>query len=550
MLYQRLGQMLLDARLITQEQLRTAQRIQSRQPDKTMDEILISCGFLPAAAIDQLLRQQLGISYFDLNGIPIPAELASLVSENLAKKYTLVPVSAGDGILRLAMANPLDYQAVDAVRLSSRHKVSPMLAAPEAIRKAIAALYGSASAEKALRELTDDAQSPADSPETAPTIRLVNHFLEYALSQNVSDIHLEPRESEMVIRMRVDGLLRQIFTVPQSSMQAVTARVKVMGDLDVAEHRIPQDGRCQFDTGSEAIDLRISTLPTVHGEKAVIRLLRKPKELLTPTGIGLTGNNLEKFQALLETGSGMILIAGPTGSGKSSTMYTMIDALNTEQVNLVTLENPVEYHFPRVNQVQINEKTGMTFAAGLRAVLRQDPDILAVGEIRDKETVDIALRCAITGHTVLSTIHTSDALSTVDRLLDMGAEPYLIASALKGIIAQRLVRRICPHCKESYHPDASEQIRLQLPVEPHRVFYRGMGCPRCFHTGYRGRTAVFEILPVTAELRRAIGENRPREQLAALVRAEAFEPIIHNCAQLVQQGITTGEEAFRAIRSV
>lgn len=559
MFHQRLGQMLLDARLITAEQLHTARKIQNQNPGKQLDEILIACGFLPESALYQVLEQQLGVAYIDPCGVSIPKELAALVSEAIAKKYVLVPVSADAAAIRLAMANPLDHQAADAVRLAARRRVIPMLAAPNAIHRAIANLYGSVSAEKALLDLqTDEAPSSAekspasidDDQDAAPTIRLVNRFLEYAVSQDASDIHLEPREREMVVRMRIDGLLRQTFTVPQASQRAVIARVKVMGGMDIAEHRIPQDGRSHIRVGKREIDLRISTLPTVHGEKAVIRLLHRSTDLLTAQGIGLAGTNLQKFQALLESGSGMILIAGPTGSGKSSTMYTMVDALNDGQVNLVTLEDPVEYHFDGVNQVQINEKTGMTFASGLRAVLRQDPDILAVGEIRDRETADIAMRAAITGHLVLSTIHTSDALGTIDRLLDMDVERFLISAALKGVIAQRLVRRICPGCRESYTPTPEEQKVLHLPVEADRTFFRGRGCPRCFHTGYRGRTAVFEILAVGGDLRRAIAGGSSRSQLAAGASEHGFEPLLLDCIRLVESGVTTSEEAIRTIRSV
>lgn len=559
MFQQRLGQMLLDARLITAEQLHTAERIQAENPRRQLDEILISCGFLPESALHQALEQQLGVAHIDPCGISIPKELAGLVSEAIAKKFVLVPVSADAATIRLAMANPLDHQAADAVRLTARRSVIPMLAAPTAIQRAIADLYGSVSAEQALLDLqTAAAPSPRehdpasidDDRDAAPTIRLVNRFLEYAVSQEASDIHLEPREREMVVRMRIDGLLRQTFTIPHTSQRAVIARVKVMGGMDIAEHRIPQDGRSHIRIGNREIDLRISTLPTVHGEKAVIRLLHRSPDLLTARGIGLAGTNLQKFQALLESGSGMILIAGPTGSGKSSTMYTMIDALNNGQVNLVTLEDPVEYHFDGVNQVQINEKTGMTFASGLRAVLRQDPDILAVGEIRDRETADIAMRAAITGHLVLSTIHTRDALGTIDRLLDMDVERFLLSAALKGILAQRLVRRICPGCREAYTPTPEEQTALHLPVRPDRTFYRGRGCPRCFHTGYRGRTAVFEILTVDSDLRRAIAGGASRSQLAARVSERGFQPLLLDCIRLVESGVTTTEEALRTIRSV
>jgi len=337
--------------------------------------------------------------------------------------------------------------------------------------------------------------------------------------------------------------------VPKNTQSAVIARIKVMGNMNIAEHKIPLDGRSNVRIGEKDVDLRISTLPTVYGEKVVIRLLNKSSSLLNTKGIGLTGKNLSKFNALLENSNGVILIVGPTGSGKSSSMYTMIGKLNTEQVNLVTLEDPVEYNFDGVNQVQINEKTGMTFASGLRSILRQDPDIIAVGEIRDGETADIAMRAAITGHLVLSTLHTNDAPSTIDRLLDMGVENFLISSALKGIISQRLVRRICPNCRTEYTASAEEQQMLRLPVQPGRKFYRGKGCPMCFNTGYRGRTAVFEILVLNSDIRRAIADNVPHSRLQELIHESDFEPLITDCIRLVQNGTTTVDEAYRTVNS-
>ena len=461
------------------------------------------------------------------------------------------------------MVDPLNFVATDAVKMVAKRKVIPMLATAEAITRTITDLYGSESAEKALQDLksTEDQSTTdfqniaaaniigADSENAAPTIRLVNSFLEYAVNQNCSDIHLEPRESAMYVRMRIDGVLRQVFVVPKNTQSAVIARIKVMGNMNIAEHKIPLDGRSNVRIGEKDVDLRISTLPTVYGEKVVIRLLNKSSSLLNTKGIGLTGKNLSKFNALLENSNGVILIVGPTGSGKSSSMYTMIGKLNTEQVNLVTLEDPVEYNFDGVNQVQINEKTGMTFASGLRSILRQDPDIIAVGEIRDGETADIAMRAAITGHLVLSTLHTNDAPSTIDRLLDMGVESFLISSALKGIISQRLVRRICPNCRTEYTPTAEEQQMLRLPVQAGRRFYKVKGCPMCFNTGYRGRTAVFEILVLNSEIRHAIADNVPHSRLQELIHQSDFEPLIVDCIRLVQNGTTTVEEAYRTVNS-
>ena len=563
MVYRRLGEMLIANEYITEEQLRKALEIQRKVPGKKIGEILVEQGFTTQKRVYRMLEKQLGVEFIDLTGAVIPKEMARLVPRSIARKYNVIPIQATADTLRLAMSDTLNFMATEAVRMVTKRKIVPMLATSEAITRAITDLYGSESAEKALQDLktTEDQSTTdfqniaaanvigADNENAAPTIRLVNSFLEYAVNQNCSDIHLEPRESAMYVRMRIDGVLRQVFVVPKGTQSAVIARIKVMGNMNIAEHKIPLDGRSNVRIGEKDVDLRISTLPTVYGEKVVIRLLNKSSSLLNTKGIGLVGKNLAKFNALLENSNGVILIVGPTGSGKSSSMYTMIGKLNTEQVNLVTLEDPVEYNFDGVNQVQINEKTGMTFASGLRSILRQDPDIIAVGEIRDGETADIAMRAAITGHLVLSTLHTNDAPSTIDRLLDMGVESFLISSALKGVISQRLVRRICPNCRTEYTASAEEQQMLRLPVIAGRKFYRGKGCPMCFGTGYRGRTAVFEILTLNSAIKHGIADNVPHSRLMQLIEESDFEPLIVDCVRLVQNGTTTVEEAFRTVNS-
>ena len=563
MVYKRIGELLIANEYITPEQLNKALEIQKKTAGKKIGEILVEQGFTTQNRVYKMLERQLGVKFVDLTGEVISKDMTRVVPRSIARKYNVVPVQATADTVHLAMADPLNFMATDAVQKVAKRKVIPMLATSEAITRSITDLYGSESAEKAIQELksnedesTKDFQNiaaaniiGADSENAAPTIRLVNSFLEYAVNQNCSDIHLEPRESAMFVRMRIDGVLRQVFVVPKGTQSAVIARIKVMGNMNIAEHKIPLDGRSNVRIGEKDVDLRISTLPTVYGEKVVIRLLNKSSSLLNTKGIGLVGKNLDKFNALLENSNGVILIVGPTGSGKSSSMYTMIGKLNTEQVNLVTLEDPVEYNFDGVNQVQINEKTGMTFASGLRSILRQDPDIIAVGEIRDGETADIAMRAAITGHLVLSTLHTNDAPSTIDRLLDMGVESFLISSALKGIISQRLVRRICPNCRTEYTPSAEEQQMLRLPVQSGRRFFRGKGCPMCFGTGYRGRTAVFEILTLTGPIKHAIADNVPHSQLMQLIEESDFEPLITDCVRLVQNGTTTVEEAYRTVNS-
>ena len=389
-----------------------------------------------------------------------------------------------------------------------------------------------------------------DDTNNAPTIRLVNSIIERAAIERASDIHLEPREGDLQVRMRIDGLMRNVLTVPRDLQGSVISRLKIMSGMNIAEHRVPQDGRANVRLKSHDLDLRVSTLPTIYGESVVIRLLDKSNALLNPEGLGLRGDDLRRYERLITASNGVILLAGPTGSGKSSTMYTMIRERNTEQVKLITLEDPVEYNIDGVNQVQINEKAGMTFASGLRSILRQDPDIIAVGEVRDGETAEIAMRAAITGHLVFSTIHTYDAASAVDRLLDIGVEPYLISSGLRGVVSQRLVRRICPACREAYTPDQRYLDLLGLNAQS-TTFYHGAGCSACAHTGYQGRTAVFEFLTVDATMRAAIAHGADRDKIRACLRSNPdYRSLAQACMELVGQGITSIEECARIINTI
>ncbi|MDO4271206.1 MAG: GspE/PulE family protein [Eubacteriales bacterium] len=560
MAYMRLGDLLVSNGLITEAQLSQALEMQ-KQTGERLGTVLTKYGFIGERQLLEALEMQLGVEFVDLAAHPPAAELANVLSKNIAKKHQIVPVRMNKDELYIATSDPLNFIALGEVRSATRKRVVPMLSTGEQIDRAIATLYGNEGAARAIEEMKREAhrQTPDDAAFTAstlgedaqaaPTVRLVNSIIERAASERASDIHLEPREAEMQVRMRIDGLLRSILTVPKNLQSSVVSRLKVMSGMDIAERKVPQDGRAAVRIKGRDVDLRMSTLPTIYGEKVVIRLLDKSQGLLDKAAIGLAGGNLKKFDRLLGNTSGVVLIVGPTGSGKSSTMYTMIRQLNTEQVNLVTLEDPVEYNLDGVNQVQINEKTGMTFAGGLRSILRQDPDIIAVGEIRDGETAEIAMRAAITGHLVLSTIHTSDAVSSIDRLLDIGVAPYLIAGAVRGIISQRLVRRVCPHCKKAYDPADEELAWLGMERTPGQQFYKGEGCPLCFHTGYRGRIAVFEILLVDRALREQIIDRAPRDKLLDTIRKGDFVSLQQSCRDLVIQGVTTAEESWRTIQS-
>ena len=486
MAYLHLGEMLINAGTITKEQLERGIELQ-KGTNERLGTVLINNGIITEKQLIEVLRMQLGIEFIDLTRVSIPTEMAQALPKNIARQYGVVPVKIAKDELYLAMSDPLNFYAVEEARRAAKKKIVPLVSTKDGIEHAIQVLYSSEGAAKAIAEMKREASANGETQDTAdnsnqlgedtqssaPTIRLVNSILERAITERASDIHLEPRENVMQVRMRIDGLMRDILTVPKDVQASVISRIKIMSSLNIAEHRVPQDGRFNVRIKDRDIDLRISTLPTVHGEKVVARLLDKSGGRVTKEAVGLTGSDLKKYDEMLKNRNGVILLVGPTGSGKTTTMYAMINQLNTPEVNLVTLEDPVEYNVDGVNQVQINEKTGMTFASGLRAILRQDPDIIAVGEIRDGETASIAMRSAITGHVVLSTIHTNDAVGSIDRLRDIGVEPYVIAGALKGVISQRLVRRICPNCRQAYTPTEEELEDLGIEMEPGMKLYRG-----------------------------------------------------------------------------
>jgi len=561
MAYKRLGDMLLEEGIISAEQLQEALKIQKEQHER-LGTVLINEGFITEKDLIDALQMQLGIEFIYLSQANIDPALSQVVSKNIAQKFEVVPVKVVQDKLYLAMKDPMNFMAIEEIKSITRKRVIPMIATRNGVDRAIMDLYGNEGAARAIKEMQRDVEGVglgsavtyaaeiSDEDEvSAPAIRLVNSIIERAATENASDIHIECREAEVMVRMRIDGVMRNILSTPKSLQQAIISRVKIMSGMDIAEKRIPQDGRAAVRVHKKEYDLRISTLPTIYGEKIVIRLLDKSSGILSAKGIGLSGDDYLKYSKIIRNSNGVVLIVGPTGSGKSSTMYTMIKELNTDEVNLITLEDPVEYNVAGVNQVQINEKVDMTFASGLRAILRQDPDIIAVGEIRDGETAEIAMRAALTGHLVLSTVHTNDALSTIDRLIDIGVEPYMVGTALTGVVSQRLVRKICPNCKISYKPDEEELAMMDLPADTEEL-YMGKGCPLCFETGYRGRTAVFEILVMNKELRKAVTEGTTRSELKEILDKSDFVSLKDNCKRLVLEGTTTIDEARRIINTV
>ncbi len=560
MAYMRLGDLLVASGVITAEQLEQALKMQ-KDSRQRLGDVLIQNKFITEQQLIDALQVQLGVDFVDLTAVSIPVELAKYVPRSIAKKYCVVPVKLVRDSLYLAMSDPLDFVAQDEVKTASRKRVVPMIATRKATEQAISTLYGSEGTARVIEEMKREAggssdivpaqmaQDTTDPEESAPTIRFVNSLIERAFAERASDIHLEPQEGEMVVRMRIDGLLRKILTVPADLQNTVISRLKIMGGMNIAEHKVPQDGHAMASVRGHSLDLRISSMPTVYGEKIVLRLLDKSAQALSKGELGLEGRDLENYNALLKNSSGVILLVGPTGSGKSTTMCNMLRDLSREEINIVTLEDPVEYHIPGVSQCQINEKTGMTFASGLRAILRQDPDIIAVGEIRDGETGTIAIRAAITGHLVFSTLHTNDAVSAIHRLKDIGVEPWLVSSALRGVVSQRLVRKICPHCKRAYQPSAEELSLLGLPEDSAVTFYRGEGCPECHHSGYSGRRAAFEILMINRRLRKLIADGADSDTLLAAARENGFVTMQESCRQLVLSGVTSAEEAARTINT-
>lgn len=559
--YMRLGDLLISAGVIRPEQLNDALAIQKKTRER-LGDVLINNGIITEQQLIEALQMQLGVDFVDLTAVSIPLELARFVPRSIAKKYCVVPVKLQKDELYVAMSDPLNFEAQEEIKSASHKQVVPMIATRRAVEQAIATLYGNEGTARAIEEMKREAGSnQADivpvqmskavdnGASEAPTIRFVNSVIERAITERASDIHLEPQEGEMVVRMRIDGVLRRIFTVPANLQATVIARLKIMGGMNIAERKIPQDGRAMVTAKDKEIDLRISSIPTIYGEKIVLRLLDKSSGHINRKTIGLEGEDEKKYDRLLKNSSGVILIVGPTGSGKSTTMCAMIQELCNEQTNIMTLEDPVEYNIPGANQCQINEKTGMTFAAGLRSILRQDPDVISVGEIRDGETASIAVRAAITGHLVISTLHTNDAVSTISRLVDIGVEPYMISSALRGVVSQRLVRKICPHCRKAYTPTEEEKRMVGIAENEDVTFYKGEGCQECGRTGYRGRRGVFEILTLDAALRREVANNASSEELTRTALENGFVTMKDNCRRLVLEGVTTVAEAAKAINS-
>lgn len=556
----RLGEILVAGGVISPVQLEEALASQ-KTLGLRLGEVLIKQGIVLEEDILRILQSQLGLPAIDLNRLVVPEQVLRLLPENVVRKYTVLPIEMNNAQLLVAMSDPTDYFALDDLRLASGLMVKPCLAKKGDILLAIDRFYGRSGAEKAAREYAKKmgmtsvamtSQMPLNvtegdvtEDESTPIIKFLNTIIENAVNNHASDIHIEPIEEELRVRFRIDGVLREIMLTPISMANPVVSRVKIMADLNITERRLPQDGRISYLVGEKMIDLRVSTTPTMYGEKVVLRILDKASVILEKEALGLAGKDLKIFEELISKPYGIVLVTGPTGSGKTTTLYTALKQLNVPEKNIVTLEDPVEYNFKGVNQMQVNPKAGLTFATGLRSILRQDPDIIMVGEMRDNETAQIAVRSALTGHLVLSTIHTNDAASSIIRLMDMEIEPFLISASILGIISQRLVRRICPQCALQYEAGPLEHGLLEIPEETKFMVKKGQGCPYCNKSGYKGRIAVFEMMPITRGLRELIEQRAAADELRSYAIAQGMTTLKQAATRLVLEGVTTVDELLR-----
>ncbi len=553
-----LGESLVEQKLITAEQLQSAIK-ESEIKGEPLRKELVKLGMVSEEDIVTFFEEQLGIPRIDLKNYLIDAKILSLIPESLAKRYHLIPIFRTGDTLTIATADPLNVVALDDIRIKTKSNIEPAVATESEIMNAINQYYGTGGSiedviksidiktlglEEGKEEL--EPEKLKNIAEEAPIIKLVNLIIMQAIRDKASDIHVEPEEDDLKIRFRVDGILHEQATIPKHLQAAVLSRMKIMSDLDIATKRIPQDGRFRINLEATQIDMRVSSLPTIHGENIVMRLLDTKSILLGLEQLGFDEKNLLLFKSIIVRPHGIILVTGPTGSGKTTTLYSALNVINTPDKNIITVEDPVEYQLKGVRQSQMNVKAGLTFATGLRSILRQDPDIIMVGEIRDLETAEIAIQAALTGHLVFSTLHTNDAPSSLTRLTDMGVEPFLISSSVIGIIAQRLVRTICSSCKQAYTP--SPEVLKELSVEfkdPNVKFYKGKGCKICKNTGYKGRLGIFEFLTLTDKIRDMVLAKISSSQIKRAAQDNGMKTLREDGIAKVLAGSTTIDEVIR-----
>lgn len=557
----RIGDVLVAAGAITEEQLQEGLAKQ-KETGRKLGNALVDLGFISNDMLITVLTTQLGIDYIELKGAKIEEKVIHMVPENMVTKYQAIPIEIdpdNPNILKVAMADPLDIMAMDDIGLVTNLQVEPMLASEEGIRNAIDKYYGSAQAMEAAEAYRQEQQNVLgggdeeegnEEIDNSPIVLLVKQIIEGGVRQRASDIHIEALENSVRVRYRIDGALKQVMSYDLSILAGITARIKIIGGMDIAEKRKPQDGRITIMVDRREFDVRVSILPTVFGEKTVMRLTSKDGLTKPKSALGFDAEQEKVFDNILSNPHGIILVTGPTGSGKSTTLYTSLSELNTEDVNIITVEDPVEANINGINQVQVNNKADMTFAAALRSILRQDPDIIMIGEIRDGETAGIAVQAAITGHLVVSTLHTNSAASTITRLIDMGIESYIAGDAVVGVIAQRLVRRLCTTCKQPRLVEDDERVQLGVPADEEDVIiYEPQGCPLCNDTGYSGRIGVYEMMPVSRELQAVIASGATADVIEKQALKEGMLTLKMGAAKHVLDGITSIAEMNKIVHS-
>jgi len=555
--------MLVTAGALTDDQLEWALDRQKENYQR-LGEILLEARLVSDDDVTEARALQLDMPYIQLGDFQIRPDVTKLVPEHISRTYNLIPVSATSTKVSVAMANPMDVEAIDTVQRCSKKRAVPILASESRIQAALEQAYGAAGGEDitaSIEEAVGDVEiqvSDADLPDDvaeerrqstqAPVVKTVNLVLQEAVKQKASDIHFEPRANSLQIRYRLDGALQHTRNLPKQLQPAVLSRIKIMAEMDIAEKRLPQDGRIKLKISGRRVDLRISSLPTQYGERIVIRILDRGAQQVSIESLGFAEREFEVFQKLIRKPYGIILVTGPTGSGKTTTLYSALSAIKTVESNIMTCEDPIEYELEGVNQSAVNVKAGLTFAAQLRAILRQDPDIILVGEVRDHETAEVAFQAAMTGHLVFSTLHCNDAPSAITRLIDMGVEPYLIGSSVVGVLGQRLVRTLCPRCKSPYAPTVEELAVLGLQNREGEVqFYKPSGCSACNMRGYAGRIAVFEVMPVNEEMRRLSIGNPTADQVRDLASAAGMRTMKEHAAEKILAGLTGIDEVRRKV---
>jgi len=549
-----LGDILLEGGLVTSAQLQSAYD-EHQKAGRALGRVLVDQGVLTESQLVAALAQQIGMRFVELADFPVDPSAVSLVPGPLARRYVVLPFGFEDGKLLLAMADPANFLAIEDVRAVTQTDVKPCVATRSDVLTAIDRHYR---ADSDLDDLTaildveeeEDLSKVREAVDDAPIVKYVNALITQAIQDRASDIHLEPTERDLRVRYRIDGVLHEIMRSPRSIQSGVISRLKIMSDINIAERRIPQDGRLSVNANGKKIDLRVATLPTVWGEKVVMRILDNSTARLDLTDLGFSDANFERFSRSFAKPYGMILVTGPTGSGKSTTLYATLNILNRSEVNIITVEDPVEYRLPGVNQVQVNNKAGLNFASALRSILRSDPDIVLIGEIRDHETAQIAVEAALTGHLVLSTLHTNDAPSAITRLTEMGIEPFLVGSAVDCVLAQRLARLLCKKCKEEYTPTPDALIAARFPWvdgQPLPTLYRPVGCSQCSKTGYKGRLALHEVMPMSEQLELLTVEHAPASQITDIARQQGMITLRDDGMAKVIRGVTSIDEILRVV---